>query len=64
VKEGTKKLFESIKFCNLKLNFVLEITQKIIDNHPTEEIMAYFSELLTKQLSIKQVYFICYDHPK
>ncbi len=64
MKEGTKKLFESIKFCNLKLNFVLEITQKIIDNHPTEEIMAYFSELLTKQLAIKQVVFYIYDREK
>ncbi len=57
MKEGTRKLFESIKFCNLKLNFVLEITQKIIDNHPTEEILAFFSELLTKQLAIRQVLF-------
>jgi len=57
VKEGTRKLFESLKFCNYKLSFVLDITQKIIDNHPIEEIMILLSDLLTKKLLIKQFLF-------
>ncbi len=61
MKQGTRKLFDSIKFCNLKLNFVLEITQKILDNHPTEEILAIFSELLTAKLAIKQALFYILD---
>ncbi len=57
MKEGTRKLFESLKFCNYKLSFVLDITQKIIDNHPIEEIMAVLSELLTQKLHIRQFLF-------
>ncbi len=57
MKEGTRKLFESLKFCNYKLSFVLDITQKIINNHPIEEIMAVMSELLTQRLLIRQFLF-------
>ncbi len=57
MKEGTRKLFESLKFCNYKLSFVLEITQKIINNHPIEEIMAVMSDLLTNRLLIRQFLF-------
>ncbi len=62
MKQATQKLLKNIKLCKLKLNFVLEITQKILDNHPTEELLAFFSELLTKKLNIRQVLFYIYEN--
>ena len=64
MKDSVKKIFDNLRFCNYKLSFVLEITQKIINNSPIEEIMLLLSDLLTEKLSIKQFLFYYKEEDK
>ncbi len=48
----TKPSIERLRFCNFKLRTLLNITQTINTNLPTEELLATFEHILSEELNI------------
>lgn len=55
-----KASIERLRFCNFKLRTLLNVTQAINENLPTEELLATFKYILSKELNIGR--FLLYSN--
>lgn len=58
---SSKASFNRLKFCNFKLDSLLEITLAINDNEPTETLFQKYKKLLRKELNIGKVLVYSYN---
>ena len=58
---SSKASLRRLQFCNFKLDFLLNITQAINDNLPTEQLLDKFVNTLRKDLNIGKVLVYSYN---